>query len=250
MKTATSLLAACLLAACAARSDAQEMDTVRVGSPALRGARLPLGTVTVESFAIEGSVRKPTSTTVRTITPGRDGADSVYVIRTLHWAPQADTSVTVLAVRADDLSLVYYRVKATRDSAAVTASPGHLTGWVVMPDQPVSLLDRTLDWPVFALGGQIPWLLPVLPLAQGYRAVVSRFSQWEGGEVLTPVEVQGSETVTLGSRSFDCWRVDTGALGPPGYRMIRWIDKASRRVVQSVLRGSSGGTEYWGYLRP
>jgi hypothetical protein len=113
----------------------------------------------------------------------------------------------------------------------------------------VSLLDRTLPEAVFPLEGQVPWLFPLLPLAPGYRAVLPRFSPWVGGEVHPAIEVQGSETVTVGSVTFDCWRVDTGTLGPPGYRMTWWIDKASRRAVQSALRGESGGREFWAFVR-
>jgi hypothetical protein len=124
-----------------------------------------------------------------------------------------------------------------------------LTGWVVLPNQPLILLDRSLDHPVFGVEGQVPWLLPLLPLAAGYRAQVPHFSQWNGGEEWDTVTVVGSERVMLGSQSFDCWKVDTGPLGPPGYRMYRWIEKTSRRVVQSVLRGGASEPQYWAYLR-
>jgi hypothetical protein len=120
---------------------------------------------------------------------------------------------------------------------------------VVLPNQPVILLDRTLEYPVFGVEGQVPWLLPLLPLAAGYRAVVPHFSQWRGGEGWDTVTVVASERVTVGGRSYDCWRVDAGPVGPPGYRMHRWIDKVSRRVVQSALRGGDAEPEYWSYLR-
>jgi hypothetical protein len=243
------LWTACLIAALAGAAHAQEIDTVRVGSAGLRGARLPTGADTVDSYVLEEGVRRPTSTTVRTVTRSWDGPDSAYVIETLHWAPGADTSATTMTIRASDLSLVHHRVKASHDSAAVTASRTHLTAWVVLPDTPVRLIDRALDHPVFGVDGQIPWLLPLLPLAEGYRAAIPRFSQWEGGEVWGAIEVLRSERVTLGARGFDCWRVDTGPLGPPGYRMLRWIEKDSRRVVQSALRGGAGQKEYWSYLR-
>ena len=228
---------------------AQAPDTIHAGSPALRGATMPLTTDTVDNYTLTGGVRQLSSTTVRSITRHQDAAEPTYLIRTLHWTARGDTSVTTMVVRADDYSLVFHRVKAPRDSAAVTASRNHLTGWVVLPNQPVILLDRALEHPVFGVEGQIPWLLPLLPLAAGRQFVVPHFSQWDSAEKWDVVTVIGSEDVTVGSRSFDCWKVDMGSLGPPGYRMYRWVDKASRRIVQSMLRGGATETEYWSYLR-
>jgi hypothetical protein len=87
-------------------------------------------------------------------------------------------------------------------------------------------------------------------LAVGYRAAVSHFSQWDGGEGLDTVAVLGSEHVTIGARSIDCWKVDTGALGPPGYRMVRWIEKQSLRIAQSSLIGVGSDRQFWSYRRP
>jgi hypothetical protein len=154
-----------------------------------------------------------------------------------------------MVVRMRDLALIFHRVKAHDDSAAVTVSHDHLTGWVALPNTAPVLLDRTLDHPVFGVEGQVPWLLPLLPLSAGFRGFVPHFSQWNSAEKMDTVVVVGSERVTLAGHSFDCWKVDVGPLGPPGYRMYRWIDKHSRRVIQSVLRGAGAGPEYWSYLR-
>jgi hypothetical protein len=227
---------------------AQRVDTVVVGSASLRSARLDPGIDTVDSYVVAGSQRTPTSTTIRTITSRQESGEQRYIIRTLHWAPRGDTGVSVMTLRGD-YSVVQHRVKGLRDSAAITASRSHLTGWVVLPDQPIMLIDRDIDHPVFPVEGQIPWLFPLLPLAPGYRAVVARFSQWDNKEVWSELAVIASENVELKGRTFDCWKVDTGALGPPGYRMFRWIDRRTRRVIQSVLRGADGQPEYWSYLR-
>jgi hypothetical protein len=209
---------------------------------------MPLTTDTVDDYVVENGTRTLASTSVRSIARRQD-TEPAYEIRTVHWTTGGDTSFTTMLVRADDLSLVFHRVKAPHDSAAVTASHTHLTGWVVLPNTPVRLLDQTLGSPVFGVDGQVPWLLPLLPLADGYRAVVPRFSPWAGREQWDTVTVIAAERVALGSSTFDCWKVDLGPLGPPGYRMYRWIDSRSRRVVQSVLRGEPPQREYWSFLR-
>jgi hypothetical protein len=231
------------------RFAAQVPDTVRVGSPLLAHAHPTLTSDTVDNYVVTAGTRSLAGTTVRTITRRDDPLEPVFEIRTAHWTVGGDTSHTTMVVRAGDLSLVFHRVKAPRDSAAVTASRGHLTGWVVLPDRPVALLDRTLAHPVFGVEGQVPWLFPLLPLAAGYTAVVQHFSPWDGGERWDSITVVGAERVTIGRRVFDCWKVDVGAVGPPGYRMVRWVDRDSRRVVQSALRGPDAEREYWSYLR-
>lgn len=229
---------------------AQPVDTVRVGSQVFRSATLRLGADTVDGYQLNADVRTQTSTTIRTISRERLGDEEVYVIRTLHWATGRDTSLSMMTVRAVDFSLVNHKVKASHDSAAVTASRSHLTAWVVLPGRPVILTDRVLERPVFPVEGQIPWLFPMLSLATGYRAAVPHFSQWEGEEVWTLVEVIGLEKISVAGQEYECWKVDAGPLGPPGYRMVRWIDTVSRRVIQSALRGEAGGVEYWSFLRP
>jgi hypothetical protein len=232
-----------------ANAAGQTQEVVRVGSAALRGVRLPLSSDTVDNYVVNGETRELTGTTVRSIIARTSAQELVYEIRTLHWGVQGDTGSSTMVVRADDLSLVFHRVKAARDSAAVSASRIHVTAWVVLPNQPVRLFDRALEAPVFGVEGQIPWLFPHLPLAPGYTAIVPHFSQWEGREVADTVRVSGGERVTIGSRTFDCWKVDLGPLGPSGYRMTRWIETRTKRVIQSALRGTTSGPEYWSYLR-
>jgi len=229
------------------RLGAQGVDTIRVGNPTIAGSLMPLTTDTVDDYVLAGGQRQLTGTTIRSIVMHQERGDRVYEIRTTS-SGAGDTTFSTMVVRVQDLSLIFHRVKAQHDSAAVTVSRDHLTGWVVLPNQPPVLLDRTMDHPVFGVEGQIPWLFPLLPLTAGYRAVVTHFSQWSGAESFSTVAVVASERVTVGRRSFDCWEVDTGFLGPPGYRMYRWVDKQSRRVIQSVLRGAGTGPEYWSLL--
>lgn len=232
-----------------ARLGAQEVDTVRVGSASLEGARLLPGAVVMESFKRVDGVDTPTSTTTQRVALGRRGADDVYVIETVHVSPDGDTTRSSIVVRAADFSLMHHRVKAARDSAAATATATYLTGWVALPDQPVSLLDRQLDRPVFPVEGQIPWLFPLLPLAPGYTATIPHYSEWAGAEQWKTIRVTGTETVRRGAAAVDCWVVDGGELFP-GYRVTYWVAKSTRQIVQGVARGAGTGPEYWSKADP
>jgi hypothetical protein len=241
---------ASLLILCAGASlEAQQVDTIRVGSSVLHGARPPLGSQFTESFARADGVDHPISTTTQGITRGRHGNQDVYVIHTTHASAAGDTTVGTIVIRHPDFALLHHKVTAAHDSAAVTANSGHLTGWVVLPDQPIRLIDQALDHPVFPIEGQIPWLFPLLPLREGYAAAIPHFSEWQGGEEWTTIRVVGDEPLEHGGRVLDCWKVDGGELGPPGYRAMYWVDKSTRRIMQGVLRGEGAGPEYWAITR-
>ncbi|HEX9582209.1 MAG TPA: hypothetical protein VF970_13990 [Gemmatimonadales bacterium] len=235
-----------LLAALPATSGAQQVDTVRVGSQLVQPSLLAPGTYVHESFRVDGPNRTSVSRTTQTVEAGREA----FVIRTMH-AASSGTSQSVTVVRRSDLAMVHHAVRAPRDSTDVTMSGEYLTGWTVLPNTPTRLMGLRLDHPVFPIEGQIPWLMGLLPLKDGYRAAVPHFSEWDAREVWDLLEVQGSETIQVGDAAFDCWKVDAGGFGMPGYRMTRWIDRATRRVVQSALRGAAGQTEYWSWtVRP
>ncbi len=226
-------------------SPARVIDTVRVGSPQLRGAKLRLGTETIHSFMLHEGVKRPISTTTQTIWRGREGGQNVYIVRSIHVGPRGDTTAGTIVVRESDFALIRHKVKGVGDSAAIAFSGAQITGWVVLPEEPIRLLDLRVPEAVFPIEGQIPWLLTVLPFREGFAAAIPHFSEWEGEEVWKNVKVISSEDLQRDRRRVECWKVDTGQLGPPGYRAIRRIEKSTGRILQSVLRGSEGGPEYW-----
>ncbi len=230
---------------------AQRVDTVRVGSPSLAGATLVPGRRAIESVLrpTPGGADTRISATTLDISRTTMAGIDVYVLASVHAPVDGDTTTSITVVRAADFALVHHKVKADHDSAAATATDGYLSAWVVLPGEPVRLMTLTLDHPVFPVEGQMPWLLPLLPFAEDYVAAVPRFSEWDGGETWQTITVVGSERITQGGRAYECWTIDAGPLGPPGYRAMHWIDKRTRRILQSALRGEGGGTEYWALAR-
>ncbi len=227
---------------------AQDIDTVRVGAAALRDVQLQPGTYTIESVRRTDGRDTPISVTTQTITRVRQRDIDTYVIHTTHVATGGDTTIGVIVARASDFALVHHRVKAAGDSAAVAVTDGYLTGWVVLPGEPLRLIDQRLDRPVFPIEGQLPWLFPLLPLVEGYAATVPHYSQWAGHEQWSTIRVVGAERIMRNGQELDCWKVDGGELFP-GYGVTYWVDKRTRRVVQGVARGTEPGPEFWSWLR-
>lgn len=242
-----SLAALLATAALPAGGVSQVVDTVRVGSASLTGARPEPGTARIESFVRSDGTDTPTSTTTQRVGSDTRGGVEVFVIETEHASPDGETTRSTIVVRASDFALLRHRVKADADSAAVTSNGAALTGWVVLPGEPVSLLDRTLDRPVFPVEGQLPWLFPLLPLVEEYAAAIPHFSQWAGVEEWTTIRVLGTEPIAYEGEDRDCWVVDGGELFP-GHRVTYWVDRENRRILQGVARGETGGPEYWSRL--
>lgn len=227
-------------------TQAQPADTLTVGNAAFRTDRLPFGRQVISSFKLENGERQTTSTTGQTISRTMVGSEQAIRIATTHVSSGGDTTRGEILIRARDFGLIHHRVKAKADSAAVSCSDGYLTGWVVLPEQPVKLLDQMLSRPVLPVDGPISWLVCALPLREDYRVTIPRFNQWAGKEVWSEYHVLGSEGVEIAGQLLDCWKVDMGPIGPPGYRAMRWVAKDSGRVVQSVLRSDERELQYWG----
>ncbi len=223
---------------------AQAVDTVRVGSASLSPERLVEGDYAIYSYVLAGGDSTPQSTTRQFVTRETRAGLDVFVVRSTHIGVDGDTTVGAITVRARDLALYHHRVKARADSAAVTATDARLTGWVALPGEAPTLLDRELDGPVFPVEGPLPWLFPLLALREGYAAAIPHFSQWRGDVQWRTIRVTGSDRVRVGDSDVDAWRVDGGELFP-GYDVEYWVAKDSRRIVQGVARGAPGAPEYW-----
>jgi hypothetical protein len=115
---------------------------------------------------------------------------------------------------------------------------------VVLPDQPVRLLDVPLDGPVFPVDGAAPWLLSALRLTEETLVVIPRFDPWSGAMKEDRVEVLGPETVNFDGDDVTCWKVDAGPLGPPGYRAIRWVHPSTGLILQTALEGPANRPVY------
>jgi hypothetical protein len=221
-------------------------DTLRPGNLILEDVSLPLGSVSFESIKIHQGTRTPVNKSVLTIRQGIEEGVPAYEVTILHQAAgRGDSALTTIVVRWHDLALLRHKVNASRDSAAVLYSHGFPSGWVVLPDKPILLIDRKISQPVFPVDRPVPWLLGSLPLKENFRAVLSRYSMWQDREVFDEIHVLGSETLKRNGKNIECWKVDNGPFAIPGYRAFRWVEKQSKKVVQTVLRGNDDQPEYW-----
>ncbi len=236
------LLLACFLQLCTASGQ----DTLRVGNQILEGAVPFLGTSRIESFKLHDGVRTPVSHSVQTIEQDVEDGLPVYRVTIIHWAGgRGDSGVTTIVARQKDFALLRHKVRASHDSAVVLYSQGFLSGWVVLPNKPILLIDMISSRPVLPIDGPAPWFLSALPLKDGFSVVIPRYSMWDKAERYEELTVIGKEMFERNGKKIECWKVDNGPFAIPGYRAFRWVDKQTKKILQSVLRGKPEEAEYW-----
>lgn len=226
-------------------NNATGQDTLRVGSEILDGAVPFLGSTSLESFKLLQGVRTPVNRSTQTIEQAVEDGLPVYRVTITHWAAgRGDSAMTTLVVRQKDFALLRHKVKATLDSAVVLYSQGFLSGWVVLPNKPILLIDMRTSQPVFPVDGPSPWLLSALPLKEDFSVVIPRYSMWDKSEHNEELNVVGTETLERNGKMVECWKVDNGPFAIPGYRAYRWVDKRTKKILQTVLRGKADEPEY------
>lgn len=124
----------------------------------------------------------------------------------------------------------------------VVFSPTEVVGGIAAGgrDMPIN---AKLASPVLSEGAGVEIPVCTLPLAEGYKAMVSQFEVMGGKARTMALKVAGLEKVTVGSRAFDAFKVEiTPTDGEAGGSTL-WIAKDSRRVVktESKLPAQMGG---------
>ncbi|MBI3112344.1 MAG: hypothetical protein HYZ01_12325 [Ignavibacteriales bacterium] len=245
MRRLLGTLSAVVLFCSFSPGNAATQDTLHVGSEILDGAVPFLGTTSIESFKLHQGVRTPVSRSIQTIERAVEDDFPVYRVTIIHWAAgRGDSAITTVVVRQQDFALLRHKVKANLDSAVVLYSQGFLSGWVVLPNTPILLIDMETSHPVFPVDGPAPWLLSALPLRENFAIVIPRYSMWEKGARNEALKVIGTETLERHGKPVECWKVDNGPFAIPGYRAYRWVDKQTKKILQTVLRGKPDEPEY------
>lgn len=228
-----------LAALCLCGVAVQGPDTIRAGHPALTGVALGPGVDTVDSWKIEEGVRTPLSTSVRTVTAIPGGWRIVVDHRS---AAGGDRTVDTTDVARSGLHLLRRAVWATTDSAVVTYRDGTIRGWAVPPGESRRAI-QVRSGPVLPDDGIEPWIFALLPLRDGYEAVVETFGTWDGALSAVTYRVTGTGEVEWHHTVRPVWVVRTDRLERFGLHAEARVDRESRRVLRSRA-WTDDGVEY------
>jgi hypothetical protein len=245
------LLALAAVAPCTAAETqaAGHVDIIRAGSQVLRQLPMRAFTDTVRGFQVEGGFRTYMNTTVRTAERRRRGGADEWVLW-LRYNDEAarDTSLNCLRVSAGTFALIEEWSSATQNSGKARLQGDRLVGHVTGRRQ-TQTIDAAV--PRGALpAGLVQWIVPFLPLAEGYAARFHTFNMWNGGsEQWIGVHVAGTDTIPYRGRPVACWRVSSDALSAYDMTQEIWISKRDHRALRTIARSPKSRREAWEVTR-
>ena len=197
---------------------------------------LPIRADTVDGLAGDKEAHNWFGFYVYGVSRATIGGKSAYLVTTNYTSKEKGTFQSdTLALDAANLAPLWRRFHARTDSASVTFSGRHASGWSIQNDKRVTV-DYQLPETSFA-GPMLRWVLPALPLAAGYQATLSTFSIWRNAEDRAAINVSGAETVDVAGKTYDAWLLQS----PSGGRT--WVDKSTSGIVQIFTPESRRG--FW-----
>ena len=228
-----SLVAAAVLAEA---SVALGQTAITPASVAARG--LPLRADTLDGFAPVNEPRAWFGFYVYQVAKASVNGRSTYLVPTNYTSKEKGTFQSdTLALDAATLAPLWRRFHARSDSADVTFSGTHATGWAEQNGTRVTV-DHQLSSASFA-APMLRWISP--SLSRGSVVTFTTFTIWTNAEDQARLTVTGEEVLQVGSRRIDAWTLDS----PSGSRT--WIEKATGRIVQT--RVGNGDRATWLVLR-
>lgn len=210
-------------------------------TPAMLAAQgLPIHADTVDGYAPVNEPRGWFGFFVYAVSRETVNGKSTYYITMNYTSREKGTFQSdTLAVDAATLAPLWRRFHAKSDGAEVTFNGRRAVGWSEQNGKRVAV-DHQLSDAAFA-APMLRWVTPGLSLSRGASVSLTTFSIWTNAEDQAHLTVTGEEALQLGARRFDTWVLEA----PSGART--WIDKATKRVVQTYTTTGNRGT--WMVLR-
>ena len=224
---------AALLVLCSAQASIAQQQ-ITPSSIAAHG--LPIRADTVDGFGGEKDARSWFGSYIYAVARATLGGKPAYFVTMNYTSKEKGTFQSdTLALDATTLAPLWRRFHARTDSASVTFTGRHATGWSLQNDRRVTV-DFQLPETSFA-GPMLRWILPSLPLAAGYQGSLSTFNIWRNAEDRGTITVSSAETVDIGEKKYDSWLLQS----PMGGRT--WVEKSTGRILQVFTPDSRKG--YW-----
>lgn len=132
-----------------------------------------------------------------------------------------------------DLLPVARRINQGPMTIAINHSADKIDGEMNMNGQTMPI-DVAIDAPVFADGAGLNAVMPLLPLAEGYKATYRVFDASAQRVKLMQLNVEATETIEVPAGSFETYKVVLEALdGSPGGTTL-WVDTQGTRIIKST----------------
>jgi len=171
-------------------------------------------------------------------------ATGLYEVLIGNYTTNETQSITKIYLKNDNLQTVSLFLKATCDSAAINWVNDRLVGWAHYPPKEPFLFNEVSNFKPFTQSGNVPWYLGVIRYENMETFILPIFNTFTGSYKWSQYMVLGKERITAMNKEFDCWKIDAGRVGPPGYNKTVWIDSKSGLIIKSELIKDSSSPKY------
>lgn len=200
-------------------------DTIRVGVPSL--LPLTVGVDTVDNFVVRDGEKQLAVWFAQTITTVDDG---ILVVQENRDASGALLTLDSVVVATGTLEVLSHADATPEGTRHVEFENGRMTGVAVDTSGTSAVVDEPVpsghfDYSVMTL------VMDHLPLEAGYHGVLATWDITRGA-VYVPFRVEGEETIGIGDRLFESWKVEV-EVGP--VTVTRWIDRSTRKELRWSL---------------
>jgi hypothetical protein len=212
---------------------AGQTDTVRAGGSGYQSLELPLGIDSTHAFMVRDSTRVKVMTYVETISETPEG----YLIVGENIRPDgASVTLDSVAVARGTLAPFWHsdvtptgRMRVTYDGGTMRGTAVDTAGGESAVEAPVA--PGAFDYSIGRL------IINQLPLAPGYGGVLLTHDV-KRGAIPVGFRVVGEESVTVGGRTADAWKVE---MDYGTFKAERWIDRETKADLRT--RVVAGGRE-------
>ena len=209
-------------------------DTIRSLADRFNRTKIRIGSDTLVTFKVKDGVRSKISDNIITIAASQD--NKFYKITTQNIPTGNDNVTTVHAlIDFDDLHLIQIKLEAKTDSGYAEFRDRHVTGWSRLPKENLKTIDFQSNDEPFLNDGNTPWFAGLFPMEKNKIVVVPEFVLFTNTIKYVEYTAIKQETIETEYGGFECWKLNAGHVGPPGYTSYHWYEKNTGRLIRYEL---------------
>lgn len=206
------------------------------GVPAAAGAPA-LGVLSYKAKIEAG----PQTIAIQIVSEVKDGPDGWVATDTMK-SPMGEAADTAVLDKKT-LAVLKRSIKQGPATIEISFQDGKATGTMNVGGN-ARPINAELGGPVFADAAGANQVLAALPLAEGYTATFRNFDIQRAKAKLLDLKVAGSQTVTVPSGTFDCWKVEIASADGGADKQTLYVAKKERKVVKiEAVMAAMGGAK-------
>ena len=174
-----------------------------------------------------------------------------YKVTTINRPVQSENITTVIALLDyGDLHIIQMQLNAKSDSGFVEFSNNQFIGWSQLPKEERKKIDMAyVGFPLVTSDAGINWIAGIIATKKDKKFALSHFALFANTVKWKIFHVLLKEKVRIESKLFNCWKVNAGPMGPPGFVSYLWFETKTGRLIKTELSKEGGETKFVSELK-